>query len=249
MPTIEKLAIDTRRFSFLVHGKPGHGKTRLIGTAAAAGKKVVIVDVHGGPNSIVEGLPTALPNITVVRGVTSLRTLQEILPRLEKGAAAGAFDIIALDCATPLQKHILREARAEVAGGNPSEMLTSKTLSIAVNDTAKQRMEDVANALLNLPCGIIFTFWSSENESGKLEPNTRGDVWEYYAGLCEFVLHVEAKAEAGEIGSAGGGVKYSMYSKPIGQFEARDRYNVLPAVMPPDFGAVFKILEEKYGKR
>lgn len=248
--TIKNLELDLATFPILIHARPGHGKTHMIGTLAKAGKKVVVLDINGGTNTIHMMLtPEERKLVKVIGGITSLRLFREALA-LARPLMEGGGDFLALDCGTALQKHLSREARAELAEGNdPTQMITTKGLSIPLNDAIKQRMEDVANALLALPGGKIFTFWSAQNAADRWEPSTRGDVWQYFAGSCELVMYLTADSPKSDFGDKPGEkeVTYRAYTKQIGPWEARDRLNIFPPEIPPDFSVILDRLKEVMG--
>jgi len=244
---VSSLSLDASNFPVMVHGAPGAGKTHLIGTLAKLGKRVAFIDVGGGTNTLFRQLTVEERRlIKIIGGVRSLRDFQEMFAKyvdLLKKA-----DVVALDCLTPFQKFLSREARAEISkGGDPNELITDKTYSIPVNDAIKFRLEDCVNAILGLPGQKIFTFWSRENGSGIWEPNTRGDVWQYVAGFCDLNLFLRAEPRKGDFGDdpeAQQEVDYKAYTKPVGAWIAKDRHNIFPSSIDPDFAEIYRHLEE-----
>lgn len=253
MVTVKSLELDLGSYPVLLHGKPGCGKTHMLGTIAKAGKKLVIMDVNGGPNTIFRMLsPDERRLVKVISGITSVRAFAEAYKEAER-LMRGGGDFLCLDCCTPLQKHVSREARAELSvDGNAGAMITTKALSIPLNDAIKQRMEDIANAILALPGGKVFTFWSSQNADDRWEPSTRGDVWQYFAGSCELICYLTTEAPKRDFGDEqekNKEVKYRAYTAQVGPWEARDRLNILPPEIPPDFSVILDRLNEAMGSK
>lgn len=93
----------------LVYSKPGVGKTYLLGTTLAAGKKVLVLDCDLGGSETLDQL-----HVPYIR-VETFSEFSNICTQLKAGGA-DEYDVIGIDTGTGLQTGLIQEIEAERPG-------------------------------------------------------------------------------------------------------------------------------------
>jgi hypothetical protein len=232
-PLITKTNDQAYHRLFVVYSQPGAGKTHLIGTAHAAGKKVLHIDCDFGGGETLDQLPV---------DTTRLNTLEEwygISEWLEAGNAE-KYDVIAYDTGSTLQEMLASEAVKKLGAheefGNHYKVVRDMIVS-HLQELKKRDVTLIVTAHEHVDYQGVGENWSQKTIS-EVRPEFVNSVWRGINRITSVIGRLTlVKAEGG-----GWTRRLDFQEKPI--ITAKDRSGRLPSRMDdPTWEKISQALE------
>lgn len=231
------------RLSFLVSGRIGSGKTRLIGTARApilvdvfdpGGERTLAAEIESGrviPDTRWSSFDSADPK-------TFTLWLAEMRRRRETPGFFSRLGTYAIDSYTFLQNAAQAELRHRVRGE-----FDAKSQSVLY----QRPIMDVLQWVFALPCDVILTAHLAAEKDGitgatYYTVDAGGFLANRIPALVSEVYVAMAREVVAEAKPGGGGpareIQYRLLTKPTGAYEARSRLGCLADYEEPDIRAI-----------
>jgi hypothetical protein len=254
-PIFAPLSIDKRRI-FMIHGRPGAGKTHMLGTAVrGTTESMAILDFKGGLNTISDLVGKTVPGTSrpyvYQARAQNLDTFEKIwnaIHAVRSAVANGFVQWVAVDNVTDMSAAIMHEVRTvQVRGDGGEAKAISSRRSLGDYGWCLYRTQEIVNLLTSIEANVVFTAWSKTDKDGFMFPRTEAEgISDMIAGACQHIFHLKAVAEGGNIvveADKPPTARRLLYTDS-GEFMARNQGGVLPPVMEPNFREVIRILSE-----
>ena len=218
-----------RKFSFLVHGEPGVGKSRLADTVPGPR---LLLDAEGGaaewtPSSKIEWDPHTQPlpsahadgspittDTTVFVVVRDWTTVELCYRTLNSGQHY--FESAIWDSITEIQDKC---KKAVMAGGDMSEKKWGVLLDRMADSVKEWRDLRVHPAKR---VNTIFVALSHNRDGNRWKADLQGAIARKLPGYVDLVGYMVTTVAPG-----GQAMQRSMYIQPVGPFDAKDRTDIL----------------------
>jgi phage nucleotide-binding protein len=224
------------KLNLLVYGKPGAGKTRFSGTCAPRFKPLIL-SAESGLLSLkalkdANGKPIDFDFLQIEK----FEQLSEVYNSLKFGKLD--YDTVVMDSITEIQQvcmdKILREEKIEKA-------------RIQDWGTLNLRMVNLIRAFRDLDKNLIVTALSdtiTDEETGTntMAPLVQGKLKETLAGYFDEVFYAFSKEGKNPEGKVE--VKHYLQTRNTQKAIAKDRSGQLPAIVAPDFCAIYDLIHK-----
>lgn len=181
-------ALETPHQSVVLYGRPGMGKTTLIGSLPG---RTLIVDVDRG-TSVLGGTGS---KADCVRLKEDLSDLPLVLAELEKNCP---YDTVAIDSLSELEKSMLTVLGRRGNNSGAPELQHYNQIQFKISDYVRR--------FRALPCNTIFTAWEGATEGTASDgskfqifrPQLSGKTSDIVCGLCDTVGRIVINPQNGE---------------------------------------------------
>lgn len=248
------LSLETRRV-FMIHGRPGSGKTYMLGTAVrGTDESMALLDFKANTNTISDliGRTTkhGRPQVYVARGLHTFEAVWNAVNALRVAVDKGMVQWVACDNVTDMSALIMHDLRMTQSKGTSIEAQAaaiSSRRSIGDYGWCMYRTQEIVNALTALQANVVFTAWSKYTNDGFAFPRTEAEgISDMVAGACQHIFHLKAVSEGGIVVDPNKPptARRLLYTDS-GEFMARTTGAALPPVMDPNFREIVKRLAEQ----
>lgn len=231
---------ETPQVRAVLYGDPGTGKTTAAATMSQLGTVIYIDTEQGLKASALAGHDVELANIEPVRDVSylALRDLAwELKSRISDGEQIAGVVLDSMTALVPTLLSELTNSAAEKAARRGEERPTY----IAHQDdwgNVVAQVRELFRFFRDLPIHMVVTAHSrrSNDEEGavRMGPATSPALQNDLVAYTDLVIATHMVDIGGKLTQVG-------YTKPVGKYDAKDRFGVLPAQMvEPTFVRIYE---------
>lgn len=234
--------------NFLIYGEPGIGKTVLCGstTEVASCKKVLVLDVEGGT----ESLRRTYPDVEVVR-IVSYPQMMAVFDDLQSGQFP-EFKTVVLDSLTEIQKLSMYEIMLDVVRREPGR--DPDIPSVREWGKNIEQIRKLVRAFRDLPMNVLFTALAVSDKNQKTgvvtkKPALSGKMANEVAGFLDIVLYMYVKEIPDPDEPEGTDKRINarlLLTGATEEYVAKDRTGKLPlVVMNPTMSSLYELIDGK----
>lgn len=227
--------------NMLLYAEPGGGKTYHFGTCEDWPEEflpALLIDIDGGADTI-----RHRHKIDISKPIRSMQALKDLYKEI--AAEPNYYKCIGLDNISELQKIDMNDVMIEAkATANNPDNVDIYVPSQREWGKSGERMRIIVRAFRDLPCHTIALAHIDEREDkmskiNRLWPSMPGKLRHELAGFFSVVGYLSTYEENGEV------YRQIQFAKTK-KVQAKDRFQVLPGVMPnnPTLPQIWKIIKD-----
>jgi phage nucleotide-binding protein len=240
---IEKVGNKNPSLNILIYGDSGTGKTTLCGSAddVPQMRKVLIVDLEGGTESLRSGYP----NVDVVR-VSDWKQMQAVYDDLKRGGHG--YETAIIDSLTECQKFNMYHIMKDLVDRKTAEEKYVDEDIASVREWGKniEQMRKFVRAMRDLPIHTIFTALEQEKKDDKtgavkVTPSLSGKLAGEVAAFLDVVMYYYVKEVASDDGE--NEIKRILLTRRTAKHTAKDRTGKLPTmIVDPTMKSLYELM-------